>query len=449
LQFVASFTKGQIDQAKGQGESMKGMKRLIVFVSALAMIILAGRLSVFAASESVLWSFGGTGDGYAPEAGLINVGGNLYGTTIAGGAYGGGTLFELKRPPVGQTHWREHVRWSFGAGGDGFFPANGSLTYVGGSLYGTIMRGGTYDAGAVFKLTPPAPGQSAWTESLVWSFGGPGDGYQPTSSLIYVNGSFYGTTQYGGAYFAGSFPSGTAFKLTPPAAGQSAWSESVLWSFGAAGDGGSPFANLTYVGGNFYGTTAFGGADDGGTVFELTRPAPGQTNWGESLVWSFGRFGDGSTPYAGLTFAHGKLYGTTAGGGKYNVGNGGDGTVFELKPPASGHPAWRYRVVWSFGAAGDGASPYQGLIYVGGSLYGTTIAGGAYGVTEGGDGTLFKLTPSASGASVWTEELLWNFGVAGDGYNPYTGLIYTGGSFYGTTDGGGHSGSGTVFQITP
>jgi len=253
---------------------------------------------------------------------------------------------------------------------------------------------------------------------VLYSFGGSGDAANPYAGLINVNGMLYGTTAYGGAN-----GDGTVFSITPSG------TETVLYSFkGGSGDGAYPFAGLINIKGTFYGTTSEGGANCGssggcGTVFAIT---PAGT---ETVLHSFGGSGDGNGPLAGLIKVKGTLYGTTQEGGA-----NGDGIVFSITP--SGTEA----VLYSFkGGSGDGEFPLAGLINVKGTLYGTTVYGGA-----NDDGTVFSITPSG------TETVLYSFkGGSGDGEYPYAGVINVKGALYGTTHRGGANGDGTVFSTTP
>jgi uncharacterized repeat protein (TIGR03803 family) len=224
-------------------------------------------------------------DGGNPEAGLIvDKWGDLYGTTEGGGTTGLGTVFEVS-PPVGQsTQWSERVLWSFGVtGGDGVQPVAGLNNDQWGDLYGTTQGGGNagFPAGTVFELSPPIGQQKQWNECLLWSFDAfSGDGFQPEAGLIAdKRGNLYGTTVEGGANTNSCFGDGcgTAFELSPPTGKSKLWAERLLWSFGATSvDGVNPFAGLTAdQWGHLYGTTADGGAiGDGtnGTVFELSLP---------------------------------------------------------------------------------------------------------------------------------------------------------------------------------
>ena len=216
------------------------------------------------------------------------------------------------------------------------------------------------------------------------------------------------------------------FELTP--AGGGTWTEKVLYNFGGT-DGAQPAAGLIFdAAGNLYGTTAFGGTSDKGTVFELT-PAGGGT-WTEKVLFNFNGTG-GANPQAGLIFdAAGNLYGTTFDGGAYNLG-----TLFELTPAGGG--SWTEKVLHSFGNGTDGSGPWAGLIFdAAGNLYGTTRYGGSY-----GGGTVFRF-------SAQSEALLYSFSGA-DGKNPIAGLVLdAAGNLYGTTELGGASNQGTVFEIT-
>lgn len=147
----------------------------------------------------MLHSFGGPGDGNGPLAGLINVKGKLYGTTMEGGANGDGTVFSIT--PSG----KEVVRYSFkGGSGDGEFPYAG-LINVKGMLYGMTIEGGANGVGTIFSITPSR------TETVLHSFGGSGDGQYPYyGALLYAEGKLYGTTFYGGAY-----GNGNVFRLSP------------------------------------------------------------------------------------------------------------------------------------------------------------------------------------------------------------------------------------------
>jgi len=227
-------------------------------------------------------------DGDYPYSGLIfDAAGNLYGTTVAGGAYSGGTAFELS--PGQGGGWTEQVLHSFGNGTDGQGPYAGLIFDAAGNLYGTTEEGGAYSWGTAFELTP-APG-GGWTEQVLHNFDDNGtDGSQPYAGLIFdAGGNLYSTTANGGTHYGG-----TAFELTPAAGG--GWTEQVLHSFSNNGtDGYEPYAGLIFDAvGNLYSTTYQGGTYNGGTVFELTSQlvttttalttAPNPSNLGQQVT---------------------------------------------------------------------------------------------------------------------------------------------------------------------
>ena len=304
-----------------------------------------------------------------------------------------------------------------------------------------------------------APG--AWAAStfkvlhrFTGAFIGGTDAAQPEAGLIFdAAGNVYGTTARGGGSVSCGLGCGTVFRLTPNPDGT--WTESVLHSFDEEIDGESPFAGLIFDAvGNLYGTTAGGGGPArNGTVFKLTPNPDG--SWTESVLHSFRlkRGADGAHPFGGLIFdAAGNLYGVTvAGGASTNCpsSNTGCGVVFKLTPNSNG--SWTERVIHSFCSVpncADGGGPIAGLIFdAAGNLYGTTQGGGS-----AGNGTVFKLTPNSDGS--WTESVLHSF-TGADGHNPFAGLIFdAAGNLYGTTNAGGAStncsnGCGVVFKLTP
>lgn len=241
-------------------------------------------------------------DGGNPVASLIDVSGNLYGTTSSGGSgefYG--TAFEVS------TSGTEQVLFSFGYA-SGANPVAG-LADVAGTLYGTTEQGGAYTdssgtcCGVAFSLS------TTGTEKVLDDFVPGPNGASPTASLIDVKGNLYGTTVGSGADYGG-----TAFSITTNG------SLTLLHSFGSGTDGSSPWAPLLDVKGTLYGTTSAGGTYGKGTIFSMSLTGD------EKVLHSFGYQFDGATPLAGLVDVKGTLYGTTSAGGSY-----GNGTVFALR----------------------------------------------------------------------------------------------------------------------
>ena len=206
----------------------------------------------------VLYAFQNGSDGAHPAAGLVNVGGVLYGTTASGGASGYGTVFSLN-PASGA----EQVLHAFQGNGDGATP-NAALLNVGGVVFGTTAYGGSpCGCGTVFSLNP-ATGMF----KVVYAFKVSPDGQSPFASLLNVGKKLYGTT-----YAGGTAKFGTLFSVDI-ATGK----EVVLHSFEGGDDGSVPVAGLIDMGGTLYGTTSMGGNPGGeqgpcfgcGTVFAYT-----------------------------------------------------------------------------------------------------------------------------------------------------------------------------------
>jgi uncharacterized repeat protein (TIGR03803 family) len=308
--------------------------------------------------ETLLHSFEYDG---VPGGLILDHVGNLYGIQ-------GNTIFQLTAN--GDGTWTESLLYIFcqlDNCSDGQVPVGSLIFDQAGNLYGTTWEGGAFEWGTVFKLAPNQDG--TWTETVLFNFSGGPDGKAPSAGLILdPAGNLYGTTYLGGNNnHCGSDGCGVVFKLSQNENGT--WTESVLHSFEGGNDGSGPGAGLTFdSAGNLYGTTSEGGVHVGGTVFQLTPNSDG--SWTESVLHSFQSFGkagkDGSDPAAGLILdLAGNLYGTTAYGGAYNYG-----TVFKLKPTVNS--GWKETVLHSFGSR-PGAYPVAGLTLDSqGRLYGTT-----------------------------------------------------------------------------
>jgi uncharacterized repeat protein (TIGR03803 family) len=257
--------------------------------------------------------------------------------------------------------------------------------------------------------------------TVLYSFAGGGtDGIGPYASLIQAgDGTLYGTTVYGG-----SNNGGTIFQIAPDGG-----SYTVLHRFmGGPTDGLYPYAGLVQdPNGTLYGTTFYGGASERGTIFQI---APDGT--GFAVLHSFSCPTEGCDPNVALIQApDGTLYGTALDGGP-----SGYGTVFQMAPDGSG-----FSVLHPFaGGTTDGIGPYGGLLRASdGTLYGTTVNGGAM-----NRGTIFQI---ADGSSF---SVLHSFTCETEGCNPFAGLVRANdGTLYGTTVSTGLicGNCGTVFQV--
>jgi uncharacterized repeat protein (TIGR03803 family) len=402
-------------------------------IIAATLMLVSG---AWAATEQVLYSFAGA-TGQYPQAGLIFDGaGNLYGTAVEGGndkacrGSGCGVAFELT--PAAGGGWTETVIHAFD-GADGEYPVAPLVFDQAGNLYGTTQFGGKHGYGVVFELTPATGG--GWTEKVLHSFTLGYDGAYPMAGLaIDAADNLYGTAEEGGQY-----RNGVAFELLPTSSG---WKHNILHSFGLHGT--RPVGGLVLDhAGNLYGTTSMGGTSYGhGLVFELTPNASGP--WNEIVLYKFqgkGHAGDDSAhPFGNLIFdGEGNLYGTTLNGGPHHNGRG---VIFKLSPSSGG--TWTETILHYAGRKG-GYGYRSGLIFdAAGNLYGTAERGGGL---EGG--VVFRLSPTSKG--FWKEAVLHSFGGGGvDGVLPIGGLVFDkAGNLYGTTNYGGTSNDGTVFEVTP
>jgi len=423
----------------------------ITEVSAAATIILLVSFHALAASTTI-YSFRGGALGIDPQSGLVSdANGVLYGTTSAldsNSNQNSGTIFSLTPPKAGASKWTQTVLHVFtGQPSDGANPIAGLVMDGDGNLYGSTQKGGPQNSGTAFELSPPTGNSNAWTETLIYHF--------PINTNIGTspNGTFIRSKKgvlYGEAAGGGNKGFGTVYQLSPPGKAGETWTATLIYSFLGGTDGVAPGGGLYQDGtGAFYGTTVNGGdacvqAVGCGTVFMLTPPANGQTNWSETILHAFANGTDGAIPAGNVVGdSAGNIYGTTPAGGNDDA----YGIVFELSPPGPGGTNWTETLLHVFtGTPSDGAGPYAGLIRTAdGTLYGTTEGGGTH-----GGGTAFRLTPPAGAEENWTAKVLFSFGgTPSSGSVPLSDLLLeANGDFFGTTSrGGGKKNAGTVFML--
>ena len=336
---------------------------------------------------SVVHDFPSPGDGYNSVASLVrDAAGNLYGTTVAGGADAWGTVFELTPSGGG---WKETILYSFRGAADGGLPLAGLALDPSGNLYGTTAFGGDptclSGCGSIFKLSPRSG--EGWSFSVLHTFRNGKDGSSPRAGVILDNsGNVYGTSLQGTSNqncFGGC---GTVFKLSPTAHGE--WTFRLLYGFSGGTGGGEPVSGTIAMdaSGNLYGTTEDGGSGGYGVVYELSPRSSGQ--WKETVLYNVPL----SEAYAAgsLVLDHaGNLYGTSEQGGSFNHGQ-----VFELSH--SGR-VWTKSTIYSFTGGSDGASPVGGVVFdSSGNLFGQTAA------------SAYELTPVGN---TWKETTLFSFNI--------------------------------------
>lgn len=326
-------------------------------------------------TETVLHSFSGAPDGQYPYGGVvIDSAGNLYGGTTSGGAAGCdcGVIYKLTNSG---GHWTESVVYSFPGGKYGASAGSPLVFDNAGNLYGTTPDAGAHGFGTIFQLVPGQNGQ--WSEKVIHGFTGGKDGGIGSLGplLIASNGTIYGIAEVGGA---SGF--GTTFRIVPQSNGT--WKGATIDAFKGAPNAGSPYGGLILdSAGNLYGTTYYGGSNNVGTVYELSKSG---ASWQEKVLYSFGASNDGNQPTSTLVFdSAGDLYGTTSAGGDPGCGCG---TIFELTPQGS---SWTETTVHNFSGDPDAAFPSYGLTPDGkGNYFGATPAGGSH-----NQGAVFQFTP--------------------------------------------------------
>jgi uncharacterized repeat protein (TIGR03803 family) len=308
---------------------------------------------------------------------------------------------------------------SFTSGNDGAGPSAG-LILSGNTLYGVATLGGSSNNGTVFKVNTDGTGFTN-----LYSFTGGNDGARPWDSLI-----LSGSTLYGTAHSGGSSGRGTVFAVNTDGSGFT-----NLCSFTAGytnSDGANPYAGLILSDNTLYGTAEYGGSSGNGTVFAVNTDGTGFTN-----LHSFTFVSDGAYPYAGLILSGNTLYGAADDGG-----SSGGGTVFALNTNGTG-----FTNLYSFtglpnGTNSDGVEPDARLILSGNTLYGMAYYGGS-----SGHGTVFALNTNGTGFTNLHSFTAFKNSTNSDGAYLPGGLILSGNTLYGTANGGGSSGDGTVFAL--
>jgi uncharacterized repeat protein (TIGR03803 family) len=303
---------------------------------------------------------------------------------------------------------------------DGSNGANPHYVYLvqgtDGNLYGTTYVS-TGSGGTIFKITTKG------VLSTLYTFCPDGEpclnGAQPEAGLVLAtDGDFYGTTMNGGA---NNF--GTVFQVT------SAGKLTTLHSFDST-DGASPEVGLIQAtNGELFGTTSIGGSGDVGTIFDITTG--GTFTSLLSFTGTNGDYPDGRL----VQGTDGNFYGTT------EEVNSGSGTVFKMTL------AGKLTTLHKFTGT-DGAGPTSALVQASnGNFYGTTQAGGT-----NSEGTVFEITAGGKLTALYS---FCSKSECADGANPSAGLIQaTDGNLYGTTFSGGsnetscNGGCGTIFKIT-
>ena len=331
----------------------------------------------YSSTPATLVSFDGTNGGNPYGALIADANGDLLGTTGSGGANGDGTVFEIVKSTNGYASTPTTLV-SFN-GADGANPYGTLLADANGDLLGTTGFGGANNLGSVFEIAKTNAGYASMPTTLV-SFNGTNGARPFTGSLIAdAKGDLFGMTELGGD----ANNDGTVFEIAKTSTGYASTPITLVRFNGS--DGAQPVGSLiTDAGGDLFGTTFGGGANGDGTVFEIAKTDAGYASTPATLVNFNGT--NGRYPPGGLIAdAGGDLFGTTSEGGAND-----DGTVFEIAKTSTGYASTPTTLV-TFAGNSNGAFPSLDSLIAdaNGDLFGTTVSGSSGG---SGYGTVFELT---------------------------------------------------------
>lgn len=310
----------------------------------------------------------------------------------------------------------------------GYGPWSGVVVSKNGTLFGTNSGGGngSCDGGAgcgtIYALEPPKKGGQSWILNVLYDFQNNGDGWFPEAPVtLGPHGSLFGYPA------AGSY--GTIFQLVPPGKGGGGWTYDVLYTFATSGADGNLLyvtAPLVWHGRVLYGiasggSTACGQTPACGSVFRLKPPASGSGEWTQKTLYSFSGGATGGEPDSIIASGQGNSL--------YVATNYGDGAVVEIAP--SGQRGWTETVLTSFKGGKDGSSPANLVVAADGTIYGTAA------------NQVFQLT-NANGT--WARTNIAD--VSFHGYGPVSLALAPNGTLVGVTQGDVDFFAGNVFQLT-
>ncbi len=290
-----------------------------------------------------------------------------------------------------------------------------------------------------FMATPALAGTAVPTVTILGNFGTVLKAY-PTGGVIADPASPVAGAVIGGVAYGPTQP-GAVVMFTPPVSG-AAWTGSIVHAF-TGPDGSWPQGRLLPKGGALLGTAFYGGASGNGTLFQLT---PNGAGYSFTKLMDFGTSACAAIkPHGSLVFGFGgAIYGNA---GVDTTGGTGQGSIFELVPPATVGAGWTCAVIEQFIGGTDGKSP-QGLsVAADGSLFYTLLAGGVDGY-----GRAEHLAPASTDPlGPWTRTTLHDFRRTGnDGHYPLSSLLIdAGGAVYGFTASGGSAKQGTFYTFSP
>lgn len=368
-------------------------------------------------------------DGGYPTGGLIRSGSILYGTASIGGTNNTGTIFSINTDGSDFT-----VIHTFAAGAEDVSPQftnsegrmpGGNLVLAGNTLYGTAASGGTNGTGTIFSMNTDGSGFTVLHAFATGNNVTNADGSGADSLVLSGNGTLYGTAAGGGANDYGTIffiqTNGNNF--------------TVLHTFDAS-DGGDPIGGLLLYSNVLYGTARGDGDHPDGIVYAQDTVSSRFTILHGFSPLDEGTNTDGAFPAGGVVLVNGTLYGTASTGG-----SNGNGTIFALNTNTLA-----FQTLYTFPASFTvtnlaGVNPEGTLVLAGNTLFGTANLGGT-----NNWGTLFSINTNGTAFSILHSFTRLVLATNVDGARPETGMILSGGQFFGTTHFGGNA-YGNVFSL--
>ncbi len=362
-----------------------------------------------------------TQDGMVPSGRLVEVNNAIYGTTLSGGSFGAGAMFKVDLSKNDAYTIVHDFSYNDGYG------CLGGLTVDGSLIYGTTVNNGANNGnGTIFTYDT-----SLNSFHVVYTFKSASGVVNPTGNLLKVGSFFYGVA-------ASSVPkfNGAVFKFDPVSAQIVGYYNFV----GGTTDGQQPNGRMAVSGNFIYGTTQYGGPTNEGTVFCIDPTQFGTGGIIESDVFNFASGSlhtSPSSPIGGLTASGNLLYGTTRRGGTLM-----GGTIFSFNPGGN-----TLNLQFGFSSAPNSATgnyPTSALFLApDNTLYGVTGAGDPYSTQFG---VVYHFNPSTNG-----ENVVHNFNdFPADGVSPMPALIQASdGMLYGITEKGGTYNQGTIYKVDP
>ncbi len=348
-------------------------------------------------SDTLLFSFPGAPGGNFPSGALVTDNTNIYGVTLLGGTFGGGTIYSA---PIGGGS-ATILRSLQAVGSEGIAPRSG-LVRSGSTLYGTTAQGGDFsNAGTIFSVSTTG---TSFTTLHSFTSATEGDGC--FSELLLIGSTLYGTNPLDGA-----LGNGTVFSINTDG------SNFTVMRTLTTSDGKNPYAGLVSDGTTLYGVTQAEGVNGFGTVFSI--PVAG------GAVTVLHDFTSANSVYSTMLLIGSTLYGT----------NGENpGLIFSIETNGT-----NFTTLHTFSGSSGGKVPNGGLVVNAGVLYGTTSSG----TGAAADGVIYSINTDGTG---YTE--LYNFqGSPTDGNTPSSTLLIYNKHFYGNTNTGGSADSGALFSF--